>query len=136
MPHKDPEQRRRYQRQYDATHSDATTRSPRTSYLAKKRQELRTIVRAAKDKPCTDCGGDFPFYVMQLDHVRGRKLFDMSTAIAQAKSFDALKREIEKCEPVCANCHAERTYRRRLDAAAEEIGDEMDPQLSLFGGER
>lgn len=46
---------------------------------------------------------------MQFDHL-GDKLFTISNA--GATSVERLLAEIAKCEVVCANCHAERTYQR------------------------
>jgi len=45
---------------------------------------------------------------MDFDHVRGRKLFD----IAQGKelSMASVRREIKKCDLVCANCHRIRSF--------------------------
>lgn len=64
-----------------------------------------------KNGPCTDCQIHYPYYVMQFDHVRGKKRFN----IAHAKSYSdkVILEEIAKCDLVCANCHAKRTYLRR-----------------------
>ena len=61
---------------------------------------------------CTDCGNQ-DHRVFEFDHVRGRKEFDISTAIHQGHSRKRLLKEIEKCDLVCANCHRIRTYERR-----------------------
>jgi hypothetical protein len=37
----------------------------------RKRDELRDVVRRAKEKSCADCGREFPYYVMDLDHREG-----------------------------------------------------------------
>jgi hypothetical protein len=50
---------------------------------------------------------------MDLDHVRGEKVASVSTFSRQTRSLDALLAEIEKCDPVCANCHRERSQQRR-----------------------
>jgi hypothetical protein len=65
-------------------------------------------------KPCTDCGDSYPHYVMQFDHVRGEKLGDVSTMVTSGCSLKRIQTEIAKCELVCANCHAKRTYQRRI----------------------
>ena len=70
----------------------------------------REVIKAAKDRPCLDCGVQYPYYVMQFDHVRGEKLFDLRAGHYQ--SYDAILQEIDKCEVVCANCHAARTWHR------------------------
>ena len=66
-----------------------------------------------KDRPCADCGIQYPSWVMQFDHVRGEKKFDI--AQASSASEKRLLEEIAKCEVVCANCHAERTYDRKKE---------------------
>jgi hypothetical protein len=69
------------------------------------------MVRKGKERPCRDCGGSFPHYVMQYDHVRGVKLSDLSSAWRSMGRL-RLAEEIAKCEVVCANCHAIRTFQR------------------------
>lgn len=68
------------------------------------------IIREAKDRPCADCGVQYPYYVMQFDHVRGEKKFNLGGG--WNNSIEAIQEEIAKCDVVCANCHAERTYQR------------------------
>ena len=68
----------------------------------------RAIIASAKNVPCADCGGDFPSWVMQFDHVGSDKL--RNVAGMSTYSVQKLMSEIEKCEVVCANCHADRTY--------------------------
>jgi len=70
-------------------------------------------VKKAKDKPCADCGKEYPFYVMQFDHIMGDKKFNVSEY--KRHSLKSIIKEIKKCAVVCANCHARRTYiARRL----------------------
>jgi len=77
-----------------------------------KKELLRKILREAKDNPCVDCGVIYPFYVMQFDHIAGDKITDVSRLVASGSEKKLLE-EIAKCELVCANCHAERTYLRQ-----------------------
>ena len=81
------------------------------SYLLLKRN--RQLVLEAKDVPCMDCGVRYPFWIMQFDHVRGEKLFDLSQASGRAEQ--KVKDEIAKCDIVCSNCHDDRTYKRDLE---------------------
>ena len=78
-----------------------------------KTQRLKRIdvINKAKSVPCTDCGISYPYYVMDLDHVRGDKISDVSDLI-RIGSFQCLLDEIDKCEPVCSNCHRIRTWNR------------------------
>jgi hypothetical protein len=90
----------------------------RPYYLAKARirndleaRAKRDLLRQLKDVPCKDCGVRYPSWVMEFDHVRGHKLFNIATNL-RSRSMSALLREIAKCEVLCANCHRTRTYRR------------------------
>ena len=60
--------------------------------------------------PCTDCGETDPV-VLEFDHVRGTKRFEISRGITD-RSFESLMLEMAKCEVVCANCHRRRTAQR------------------------
>lgn len=70
-------------------------------------------LRSLKEgKPCSDCGGIFPYQVMQWDHLPGfEKLGDISAAFWGRTRGEVLA-EIAKCDLVCANCHAIRTFER------------------------
>jgi len=68
---------------------------------------------------CTDCGESFPFYCLDFDHVRGRKEFELRRAGDDIINIDKLKEEIAKCDVVCKNCHATRTFKRNLSTNDE-----------------
>ena len=71
----------------------------------------RKYIKTLKEKtPCKDCGINYPSYVMHFDHLKDKKFNIGSVTSISRKTLIA---EIEKCEIVCANCHAERTYKRR-----------------------
>jgi hypothetical protein len=55
----------------------------------------------------------YPPCVMQFDHVRGIKEFNISAYNGYQWRRDKLEAEIAKCEVVCANCHMVRTHNRR-----------------------
>ena len=73
----------------------------------KRREEIAKF----KDEPCVDCGHKYPACVMDFDHVRGKKLFQISQAINVP--WDKLLKEMQKCELVCANCHRIREQNKR-----------------------
>lgn len=50
---------------------------------------------------------------MQFDHKPGTdKRFEIAFAARLGKNEKQILEEIAKCDLVCANCHAERTYTR------------------------
>ena len=67
--------------------------------------------------PCTDCGGIFHPAAMTWDHLPGYEKVDNVGAMLTRHSRAKLLREIAKCELVCANCHAVRSYERRRGVA-------------------
>jgi hypothetical protein len=77
-----------------------------------RRAPRKALLVGAKSVPCMDCGGSFPHYVMDLDHVRGVKRACVSRMVtAEQYSLADIIAEIAKCDPVCANCHRERTHK-------------------------
>ena len=97
-------------------------------WYAARRRRIRSIIEEAKDRPCCDCHVRYPVYVMQFDHVRGIKQLNIGGATAQVKSLSALRDEIAKCEVVCANCHAARTFLRRVPGNGAQLG--LNPRAS------
>ena len=99
-------------------------REDRLKWYAERRAEIRRIVEAGKNKPCMDCETQYHPYVMQYDHVRGKKKFNLGAATQNAPNLQAVRDEIAKCEVVCANCHAMRTW-SRLQEESSVSGDKL-----------
>ena len=74
-------------------------------------QEIKLLIESVKNVPCSDCGQLFHHCAMDFDHVRGQKVESVSF-LKKFHSISKIKKEIEKCEVVCANCHRVRTYNR------------------------
>lgn len=84
--------------------------------LESRRREREIFVINAKMVPCKDCGIRFPPWIMQFDHRNPKdKKGNIGHMLANAKSLDDIRKEIEKCDVVCSNCHDERTHQRYLD---------------------
>lgn len=77
----------------------------------------RKYVEALKRNPCTDCGQVFPPEAMQFDHLGDDKRAAVSVLVLRPVSIETLQKEIDKCDLVCANCHAVRTHNRRASLA-------------------
>ena len=93
-------------------HGQYTTkegRNERARLYQRRKREVTTAIKLASG--CVDCGYKEHPAALQFDHVRGIKHADIS-AVAKF-SWDSLMAEIEKCDIVCANCHAIRTANRR-----------------------
>ena len=62
---------------------------------------------------CTDCKHSFHPAAMQWDHTGSDKTANVSDVVRNGSSKKRILAEMSKCELVCANCHAIRTYNRR-----------------------
>jgi hypothetical protein len=76
------------------------------------------IIREHKAKPCADCGVQYPYYVMDFDHREGESKV-INLANASRLTRPTILKEIAKCDVVCANCHRERTYQRKIKTTAQ-----------------
>lgn len=85
----------------------------RVSFDARRYQIRKDKIDILKSVPCMDCGITYPPHVMDFDHVRGEKLFEIGLALSRNKAMPKILLEIEKCDVVCSNCHRIRTYNRR-----------------------
>lgn len=85
------------------------------SYVRKNTERvLEFIDEYKRSHACVDCGfsgKDFPF-VLDFDHQDGgrTKKFNVGSWRHSVLSIEAVKKEIAKCELVCANCHRKRTF--------------------------
>lgn len=75
------------------------------------KRETVKFIQQLKEVPCADCKVQYPYYVMDFDHLNAEEKRD---CIAQLKwsSPKAVFDEIKKCEIVCSNCHRKRTFVR------------------------
>lgn len=73
----------------------------------------RAYLSEKKSAACMDCGAKYPPYVMDFDHRESSDKVGGVGSMAMSCSFQRLEAEIAKCDLVCANCHRERTHRRR-----------------------
>ena len=77
-----------------------------------KRQTSRKLIISLKTgRTCKDCDTQYPHYMMDFDHVRGKKLGNIYD-LARQGNIALLLKEINKCDLVCSNCHRHRTYMR------------------------
>lgn len=92
-----------------------------------RREALRDWVWRLKSEPCMDCGGRFHPVSMQFDHRPGeKKSHNIGNMVARRTTRARIEAEIAKCDLVCANCHAVRTWERYGKTRPAEQGFEAD----------
>ncbi len=115
MPLKDLNKRKRYHAQYMKEVWYPKNKKKHLGYVKRNKLRVAKFIEAyKKTRQCVDCGFSgkkFP-YVLDFDHANnaGMKQFNVGNWSRSVLSIEAIVREIEKCELVCANCHRIRTF--------------------------
>ena len=86
--------------------------------------DRRVFIDSLKDVPCHDCGGKYPPYVMDFDHVNGEKRRVLSRMAHY--SPERILEEAAKCDVVCANCHRIRSHVNDV-YQAPKFGHDFEP---------
>ena len=103
------------------SHDAAYHAGRRSLRLAQKRERVEYLVawmREVKSQPCTDCRCRFHPAAMTFDHLPGTMKRGDVADLIRGGCIGLARAELVKCEIVCANCHAIRTYLRREEARA------------------
>ena len=102
-------QRRHYRKHVAKYRARALERNKRW------RAVVRRVFEEEKARPCSDCGRRYPPFVMDFDHVDPEtKRFTIGRdGWNRIATLVEIRREIAKCDVVCANCHRIRTHTRR-----------------------
>lgn len=62
---------------------------------------------------CIDCGYNKNPIALDFDHIKNKRA-GLSQLARRCVSLETIKKEIDKCEIVCAICHRIRTQNRRM----------------------
>lgn len=82
------------------------------------RTKVRKYIQEYKaGKRCADCKEDYPYWLLEFDHIGKDKNFNISEFSEHSTSIETIKEEINKCELVCCNCHRNRTFMRQTSDA-------------------
>jgi hypothetical protein len=80
-----------------------------------KQQFKKRLSEIKEESGCVDCGVK-NHIILDFDHLHDKK-YNISRMIHDGFSWAAIKKEIAKCEVVCANCHRIRTHNRLTSQA-------------------
>ena len=74
----------------------------------KSKQENRDYIYNFLSNSCCNTCGEKDILVLEFDHLHNKK-HNISEMISSGISVESLKKEIEKCQVLCANCHRRKT---------------------------
>jgi hypothetical protein len=94
-----------YQQQYYLVHRDK-----KVAQKKKRREEKRAWLREKKrEMGCSRCEESHPACI-DFHHTNGDKKNSVAGMMMNDRSKEAIEEEIEKCIPLCANCHRKEHY--------------------------
>lgn len=106
----------RYQRNSKTGHISAKYISLEVRRRSKRKAERKRhafITRYKKLVGCAFCGYKENAVALQFDHINpNEKSFNISQGY-KSKGMLLIKQEIRKCQVLCANCHAIKTYENK-----------------------
>ena len=115
--------------EYQKNWYKANPQSASKSAKLRKKTVRQILIDIKSSTSCSDCGKMFPWYVMDFDHVRGEKKFNLSIAAQKLWSLKTVLAEVAKCDVVCSNCHRIRTFTRLADGATGSTADSESVNL-------
>ena len=106
MPYKTLEALRSYNREYYRRNQKRLLEKQREKNRSLAESRRKWLVEYKKTLECIRCGKNHPA-TLTFHHRKGSiKSFEIANAIALGVSQKRLIAEIDKCEVLCANCHA------------------------------
>ena len=103
------EYQRNYQRGWHQRH-----KTKRLAMIYERKAAIYEYIQGIKNQLCcADCG-ERHSATLQFHHLNSEdKTFTIGDAVNRGFSLDRIKKEIEKCIILCANCHAIRHFNMR-----------------------
>jgi len=105
-------------RKYYANNREKILEIQRTRYKQKRQEYMKQYCRPSRaflndykmEHGCAVCGYNSHPAALHFHHVRGEKKF----CVSRANTIEEALPEIEKCDILCANCHAILTFGERM----------------------
>lgn len=119
MPYKNKIIQRKMQKKYSRRHYKRNRQKmidlARMSSDKRRRKRIKYIRKLKVRSGCIDCKQHFVKhpYVLEFDHIKGKKRFGIIVGIVKGYSLKRIKQEIKKCVVRCANCHRIKTHKMR-----------------------
>jgi len=126
MPHKDKDQRARYNKEY----GKGWYQEHKEEVIERRKRQQTEIKRWYVDYKstlrCMICGESHPACLQFHHRNREGKSFNVADMAMRPSSKKRLLSEIEKCDVLCINCHAKLHWRetREIDTWEEVVSPE------------
>lgn len=108
MPYKDKEKRLECRRRW----YDKNKESEKRHVTGRKNEIKKWFRNYKKSLKCSNCGESHPATI-DFHHKRNDKEHGISKMVSNGYSIDRIKKELEKCNILCANCHRKIHYQKQ-----------------------
>ena len=102
---------KRYAEDLNRREAIKTVHKNQVKYIREYVQDIK------KHSKCAICDEN-RWYVLDFHHI-GDKDFNISQKVQEGCSLETIKKEIEKCIVLCANCHREVHYKEKIQNGEE-----------------
>lgn len=112
MPYKDPEERRRKQKEYNRNryNNDPEYRAKHLALVEKRKSEQsKWWMEYKKTLKCNRCEESY-YACLQFHHTDPTVKEESISQIVRHWGKDRIMKEVAKCEVLCANCHCKEHY--------------------------
>lgn len=104
--------KKKYQNSWYVSNRQTHIQNAQVNRKNSRKKAREFVINYLAKSKCADCPETNPI-VLQFDHIKGSKKYDISYMVTMGYGVDSIKEEISKCEVRCANCHTLRTYSQR-----------------------
>lgn len=108
MPRKDPEKRKAYQKEYGQAWYARNKEKKILDQECRRAEARKKFLLYRATQKCNRCGYS-DFRALHFHHL-GDKHMSVSQMVKDGYAWKRILTEIEKCEVLCANCHAIEHY--------------------------
>ncbi|MBX3290285.1 MAG: hypothetical protein KF855_13170 [Acidobacteria bacterium] len=115
MSQKSSDKQRLYNREYYQRNRERLLEKQREKNRRFSENRRRWLSEFKKTLKCERCGEDHPATLTFHHRDATEKEFEIANAINLGVGMKRLVAEIEKCEVLCANCHAKEHYSQMFD---------------------
>ncbi len=106
MPLKDPEKRRAFRRKWYSEN-----KTSEKAHVKRRKLEIKKWSQEYKSNlKCINCGESHPASI-DFHHKTGEKEHSISKLVAEGYSVERIKKELDKCIVLCANCHRKEHFK-------------------------
>lgn len=107
MPFKDLEKRRKYRREWYAKNKESERK-----HIQRRKKEIKKWFNEYKSSlKCIKCGESHPATI-DFHHTKTKES-GISKLVSYGYSIEKIKKELEKCEILCSNCHRKEHWKNK-----------------------